>query len=92
MSHMLIIARQYDKEKGIYVRKLFGLGCNSKGALGLPINSNKDENSINSITEIPLFDENKEGEIEIPIYDKDHRKILDLQKYKNEDGDINIDI
>ena len=58
MSHMLIIARQYDKEKGIYVRKLFGLGCNSKGALGLPINSNKDENSINSITEIPLFDEN----------------------------------
>ena len=35
MSHMLIIARQYDKEKGVYIKKLFGLGDNSKGALGL---------------------------------------------------------
>ena len=33
-SHILIIARKY--ENGSYVRKLFGIGDNSKGALGLP--------------------------------------------------------
>ena len=67
LSHMLIIARQFDEEKGVYIRKLFGFGSNSKGALGIPINSNKDENTIASITEIPLLDENDKKLVPIKL-------------------------
>ena len=67
LSHMLIIARQYDKEKGVYIKKLFGLGDNSKGALGLPIKTDKDENTIYTITEIPLLDENNKKLIPIKL-------------------------
>ena len=67
MSHMLIIARQYDKEKGVYIKKLFGLGDNSKGALGLPIKTDKDENNVYEITEIPLIDENNKKLIPVKL-------------------------
>ena len=67
MSHMLIIARQYDKEKGVYIKKLFGLGDNSKGALGLPIKTDKDENNVYEITEIPLLDENNKTLIPVKL-------------------------
>ena len=66
---MLIIARQYDKEKGVYIKKLFGLGDNSKSALGLPFKADKDEKTIYTITitEIPLFDENNKKLIPIKL-------------------------
>ena len=66
-SHILIIARKYDKDKGIYIRKLFGYGDNSKGSLGLPIKQNKEDNIITSITEIPLIDENNKNLIPIKL-------------------------
>ena len=54
-SHMIIIARKY--ENGEYIRKLFGYGDNSKGALGLPMNENNNEIIQNTIKEIPLLDD-----------------------------------
>ena len=64
-SHILIIARKY--ENGSYVRKLFGLGDNSKGALGLPNDENKPESNISMIKEIPLFNEKNQKLIPIKI-------------------------
>ena len=64
-SHILIIARKY--ENGSYVRKLFGLGDNSKGALGLPNGENKSESNNSMIKEIPLFNEKKQKLIPIKI-------------------------
>ena len=64
-SHILIIARKY--ENGSYVRKLFGIGDNSKGALGLPISENKSESNNNMIKEIPLFNEKNQKLIPIKI-------------------------
>ena len=34
----------------------------------------------------------KNGELEIPIYDEDKRKITDLKNNINKDGDLNIDV
>ena len=76
LSHILIIARKYDEEKGVYIRKLFGSGCNSKGALGLPINSNKDENTIMSIREIPLLDENNKKLVPIKLAIGDNKSYV----------------
>ena len=76
MSHMLIIARQYDREKGIYIKKLFGLGNNSKGALGLPIQTNKDENLIGTITEIALFDDNNKKLIPVQLTIGDNKSYV----------------
>ena len=103
LSHMLIIARQYDKEKGIYFRKLFGFGVNSKGALGLPINSNKNENTITTITEIPILDENNKKLIPIKLTIGDNKSyvlcineedliqsIKDSKKHENIIYNINI--
>ena len=75
-SHMLIIAREYDNEKGIYVKKLFGNGSNSKGALGLPINSNEEENFISSIREIPILDENNKKLIPIKLSIGDNKSYV----------------
>ena len=75
-SHVLAIARKYDKEKGTYIKKLYGLGDNSRGALGLPINSNKEDNNITSITEIPLIDENKKNLIPIKLTIGDNKSFV----------------
>ena len=64
-SHMLIIARQY--ENGSYIRKLYGYGDNSKGALGLPMTQNNNEINIKSIKEIPIFNEKNEKLIPIKL-------------------------
>ena len=75
-SHMLIIAREYDKEKGVYIKKLFGSGSNAKGALGLPINSNEGDNFISSIKEIPLLDENKKKLVPIKLTIGDNKSYV----------------
>ena len=64
-SHILIIGRKY--ENGTYVRKLFGIGDNSKGALGLPIGENKPESNNSMIKEIPLFNEKNQKLIPMKI-------------------------
>ena len=76
LSHMLIIARQYDSEKGIYIKKLFGLGNNSKGALGLPIQTNKGENLIGTITEIPLLDDKNKKLIPVNLTIGDNKSYV----------------
>jgi len=73
-SHMLIIARKY--ENGVYIRKLFGFGDNSKGALGLPITKNKSETNSYIIKEIPLFDENNKKLIPIKLGIGDNRSYV----------------
>ena len=64
-SHILIIARKY--ENGSYVRKLFGIGDNSKGALGLPNIEKKPETNKSLIKEIPLFNEKNQKLVPIKI-------------------------
>ena len=71
---MLIIARKY--ENGVYIRKLFGFGDNSKGALGLPITKNKSETNSYIIKEIPLFDENNKKLIPIKLGIGDNRSYV----------------
>ena len=100
-SHMLIIARKY--ENGEYIRKLYGYGDNSKGALGLTITENKNEIVKNSIKEIPLMDDknNKLTPIKMTIGDNKSyilcvnenellNEINQLTKKDNQDCCINI--
>ena len=75
-SHILIIARKY--ENGEYIRKLFGYGDNSKGALGLTINNNnnKTEMKEKSINEIPLINEKNEKLIPIKLTIGDNKSYV----------------
>ena len=101
-SHMIIIARQYDKAKGTYIKKLFGSGNNSKGALGIPIDSNKENNNLQSIKEIPLFDENKKKLIPVKLTIGDNKSyvlcineeelIKSIKEKKGKENDLNCSI
>ena len=72
-SHMLFIARKY--ENGEYIRKLFGYGDNSKGALGLPMTNNKSD-MINTIEEIPLFNDKNEKLIPMKLTIGDNKSYI----------------
>ena len=72
-SHMLIIARQY--ENGCYTRKLFGYGDNSKGALGLPIDTN-NETFVKTIKEIPILNEKNEKLIPVKLAIGDNKSYI----------------
>ena len=72
-SHLLIIARKY--ENGEYIRKLLGFGDNSKGALGLPMNTNKSEIK-KYVEEIPLFNEKKEKLIPMKLTIGDNKSYI----------------
>ena len=56
-SHMLILGRV--NENGIYTKKLYACGDNSKGALGHKISNNKELNHSSQIYEIKICEDNK---------------------------------
>ena len=100
-SHMLIIARQY--ENGAYIRKLFGYGDNSKGALGLPMTQKNNEINIKSIKEIPIFNDKNEKLIPIKLAIGENKSyilcvdenelIQEIKSSKNKDNsECNINI